>query len=596
MATRTFGWVQNPNRLETLRDIVSIFASASAFHRKLVYKKLPIILRNNLMKKELYDDFIAELSKPEIVISYDKLKGKGAGGASRSKALCTGIVQASIDAQKKRMYFNETGDLVEMHKPYSDDWTSEGYLRWAISTGLVLYDNTSDSCSISNLGKSLVQTVPGSYEEREVFAKALLSYPPVCRVLDVLSDQQPHTKFEIGSKLGFKGEMGFTSIPQAAFVYDYCMEPDPELRQKIRSNTEGDSDKYARTIANWLTQMEWVESCNKSVCETYLGQTNELSLQAWRITRKGEKAIAKSKGYSKNPQIEKIVCFEMLATKVPNAEYVRLRRAHILNGLKTYKSIEDIQRYLSRQGLDEEVETIKDDIENFPNIGIFISQLSGKYKIADKLIGLEIPVTTAGIVKADITRLKDHIRTKLHNVNHDYLVLVDLAYSDASTRAKKNNDAKDFEIQTAKLLTEELEFHGERLGNADRPDVIIYKNNFGTIIDNKSYANGFSVDRHCADEMFRYVKQNSERFPGVPSNEWWKNFDESVTDFSFLFVTSFLKGKFEDNLEEISQLTHTNGAAIGVDNLLYLAESLKSKQIPYSTFFNLFQNKEITIV
>lgn len=233
MATRTFGWVQNPNRLETLRDVVSIFSSGSAFHRKLVHKKLPIILRNNLMKKELYDDFISELLNPEIVIAYDKLKGKGAGGASRSKALCTGIVQASIDAQKKHLYFNENGDLEEMHKPYSDDWTSEGYLRWAISTGLVLYDNITDSCSISILGESLVQTVPGSYEEREVFAKALLSYPPVCRVLDILSNQQPHTKFEIGSKLGFKGEMGFTSIPQAAFVYDYCMEPDSELRKKF---------------------------------------------------------------------------------------------------------------------------------------------------------------------------------------------------------------------------------------------------------------------------------------------------------------------------------------------------------------------------
>ena len=341
--------------------------------------------------------------------------------------------------------------------------------------------------------------------------------------------------------------------------------------------------------------MEWVESCDKHVCETYLGQANELTLQAWRITRKGEKAIAKSKGYSSNPQIEKIVRFEMLATKVPNADYVRLRRAHILNSLKSYKSIEDIQRYLAKQGLNEATETIKDDIENLPNIGIFVTTLDGRYKLADRLVGLEIPVVTANIEKADITSLKDQIRTKLHNVDHDYLVLVDLAYSDASTRTKKNNDAKDFEVQTAKLLTEELEFHGERLGNSDRPDVIIYKNNFGTIIDNKSYANGFSVDRHCADEMFRYVKQNAERSPGVPTNEWWKKFDESVTDFSFLFVTSFLKGRYEDNLEEISRLTHTKGAAIGVENLLYLAEGLKSNNISYTMFHQFFQNKEIIV-
>lgn len=597
MATRTFGWVQNPNRLDTLKNVVSVFVAGSLFHKRLIEIRLPIILKNGLMQKSLYNEFMDCLLAQKDVISYDMLKGKGSGNKSRKEALCTGIIQASIDAQRYLCLENEAGIITKMKKPYTDDWTADGYLRWAISTGLLIYDEESDTCTISELGKQLVESENSSEEEREILTKALLSYPPVCRVLDILSDQTPHTKFEIGAKLGFKGEMGFTSIPQAVFVHEFCNEKNARKKATIYSNLEGDSDKYARTIARWLEQMGWAEKCEKTVCETYLGRTGKMQLNAWKITRSGEKALTRSKGNSKNPRIEKIVPLEMLATKVPDAKFIRLRRAYILQSLKKYRTLESIQKFLKENvGLNETVDAIKDEITNFENIGLSLSQKDGKFRILDKIIGLKIPTDKTNIEKSDITTIKDCIRTKLHTVNHDYLILVDLAYSDASTKTKKNSDAKDFEIQTAKLLTEELLFSGERLGDANRPDVIVYYNKFGTIIDNKSYKNGFSVDQHCADEMNRYVIQNNKREPGIPKNEWWKCFDPNVTDFSFLFVTSFLKGRFQDNLEEMSRLTNTNGAAIGVESLLYLAEALKSGKQSYENISALFQNKEIKIL
>lgn len=173
--------------------------------------------------------------------------------------------------------------------------------------------------------------------------------------------------------------------------------------------------------------------------------------------------------------------------------------------------------------------------------------------------------------------------------------MFDLAYSDADSKQKKNMDAKEFEIQTANLLTKELNFKGERLGDSNKPDAIIYYDEYGTIIDTKSYKDGFSVDKHCADEMSRYITQNNKRIPGSPKNEWWKRFDCDITEFTFLFVTSFLKGNFKNNLNEISNNTSINGAAIGVDNLLYLAESLKDGTRSYSDFFTLFNNDEIRI-
>lgn len=594
---RTFGWVQNPNRLETLKYITGIFKKGSYSNADLITKRLPFLLHYHFITQTDYNAFLVELSKNDIEIRYDILKGKGMNGAkSRKDVICSGIIQASMDGHSSsKMVPDASGSLKKIKKPYVDDWTADGYLRWAISTGLIQYTASTDTCKITPLGEALVNAAANSPAEKEAFTQALLSYPPVYRVLDILSDQQPKTKFEIGSQLGFKGEMGFTSIPQQVFVYDFCSAASPGQKAEVRSNEEGDSDKYARTIANWLLQMGWVTTGTKTVRETYFGVTNTIPLAAWTITRAGELVIKKSLGNSSNKRIPKIVKFEMLATKVPNADYIRLRRAQILKSLNSNKTISSIKRYLHGLGMDEDEEVIKDELENFKNIGINISANGDKYRLADNIVGLEIPAVPTAVTKSSITDLKDKIRGKLHSINHDYLILVDLAYSDADTKAKKNLDAKEFEIKTAKLFTEELNFKGDRLGDSNKPDVIISYGNHGTIIDNKSYKDGFPLDANCRGEMARYIEENQQRIPGVPSNEWWKNFDPQVTDFTFMFVTSFLKGNFKNSLEYISTMRGIPGAGIGVEHLLYLAEEIKRGTTSYEDFFTLFKNDEITI-
>ena len=141
-----------------------------------------------------------------------------------------------------------------------------------------------------------------------------------------------------------------------------------------------------------------------------------------------------------------------------------------------------------------------------------------------------------------------------------------------------------------------MNFAGLRLGDANRPDVIIYYGNNGTIVDNKSYKDGFTLEKHSADEMSRYINENRQRISGVPTNEWWKNFPEKVEKFTFLFVFSFFKGRLADQLSYISKTQdNIQGAAINVENLLYLAEVLKTGKLPYSNFFDLFHSQEITI-
>lgn len=592
---RTFGWVQNPGGLKKLKKVVGIFKAGSAENLDLVSNKLPLLLTYGLISNDDYNDFIAELNKTDIEIDYSKLKGKGSGSRTRKDAICTGIIQAIIEAQQNKTYSDAAGNSITIKKPYTDDWTAEGFLRWAISCGLLEYVKEDDKCKITPLGEELANAPDNSPAETEALTKALLSYPPVIRILSLLEAQDEQTKFDLGSKLGFKGEMGFTSMPQDAYLCDYCEATTAGERTNVRSNEEGDSDKYARGIASWCMQMGWVESNQKDVTETYRRKSYTAKLQTYSITRKGEKALIKARGNSSNPRLARVLMFEMLASnKVSSANYLRFVRACIIKALTSSdKSTDQLKEALKGYELDVDDTAIKDHIEGLISIGLEITENAGKYRLLDKIECLEIPARTE-CVKDNVVDIKDRVRNKLIHLDHKYLALIDLAYSDAASRAKKNADAREFEIQTADLFTKELSFNGQRLGDSRKPDVIISYGLDGTIVDNKSYKDGFNISRTCADEMSRYINENNLRQKSLNPNEWWKNFDSTITAYTFLFITSYLKGQFEDQLEYVSNANGgIKGAAIGVESLLYLSEGIKAGRISHADFYSNFNNKEM---
>lgn len=592
---RTFGWVQNPGDLKKLKKVVGIFKAGSAENLDLVSNKLPLLLTYGLISNDDYNDFIAELNKTDIEIDYSKLKGKGSGSRTRKDAICTGIIQAIIEAQQNKTYSDVAGNSITIKKPYTDDWTAEGFLRWVISCGLLEYVKDDDKCKITPLGEELANAPDNSPAETEALTKALLSYPPVIRILSLLEAQDEQTKFDLGSKLGFKGEMGFTSMPQDAYLCDYCEATTAGERTNVRSNEEGDSDKYARGIASWCMQMGWVESNQKDVTETYRRKSYTAKLQTYSITRKGEKALIKARGNSSNPRLARVLMFEMLASnKVSSANYLRFVRACIIKALTSSdKSTDQLKKALKGYELDVDDTAIKDHIEGLISIGLEITENAGKYRLLDKIECLEIPARTE-CVKDNVVDIKDRVRNKLIHLDHKYLALIDLAYSDAASRAKKNADAREFEIQTADLFTKELSFNGQRLGDSRKPDVIISYGLDGTIVDNKSYKDGFNISRTCADEMSRYINENNLRQKSLNPNEWWKNFDSTITAYTFLFITSYLKGQFEDQLEYVSNANGgIKGAAIGVESLLYLSEGIKAGRISHADFYSNFNNKEM---
>lgn len=582
MANRTFGWVQNPSSTDTLRNILGIFVPKSSFYTYMVKERLPLLAKLKLFKTpELYQQFLSAMNS-QRPIAYDLLKGKGAGGESRSQAKCSGLIQAAVTGQQFKTYVDD-GREVRIKKPYTDDWTADGFLRWAVSLGFLNYDYANDTCSISLEGKAFVQAQTEA-EKNTILGRAFLSYPPVCRVLGLLAEYGHMTKFEIGSKLGFTDEAGFTSFPQNIWVHAYGEATDENEKRKLRSDTEGSSDKYARMICGWLASIKWVRKYPKIVREQFGSKTYQCEIEsAFEITAAGLLNYRKAVGKSKASRMPKIVYREMLASKAPDASFLRMRRASILECLSGHKfrSLDDIQSFLMAKGINEEKPTIKDDLSGLINIGLDIDYKNYTYKLNDRIIKL---VSYSGTVTKETTEavtIKDRVRLRLHHINHKYLTLIDYAFSG-------KNNSQDFEVYTIDLLVNELAFNGVHLGGTRKPDGIFYNGHYGVIIDNKAYSKGFTITRGMADEMIRYVQENNDRSPQRNPNQWWLNFDEHVNNFNFVFISSLFKGEISQMLNNIKQSTGADGCVLTAENLLYFADAIKSGDLSRIDFIKMF--------
>lgn len=566
MAERTLGWIQNPSSFENLKNVVSVFDKNTELYNEILNTKLHSLVEDLDLRNKL----LSEMRKESLEMDYVLLKGHGIkSGQKRSDAKCSGIVQAAITTQGGRAY--------------TDDWTADGFLRWGISIGLLDYDSEKDTVSITQLGKDFVYSDSEDLD-KEILTTAFLSYPPAVRILTLLENGEHLTKFELGKQLGGLGEVGFTSIPQDLYIQAIELAADKD-KASIRSNTEGSADKYARMISGWLSKVGLVQRIEKEVFTKIGNVEYKVKIgHSFRITLKGIKELKRARGISSYSKTDKIVYWQMLATKGKDRDYIRNRRGHIINSITNRdRTLEDIKVYLSENDIKESIATIEDELKVIEAIGLSVKHGRNGYSIDDNIIKLAIPRTK--ISKTNVLELKDKVRDRLKYVDHRYLALIDLAYDGTANR--------DFEIQTIDLLINELKFKGVRLGESRKPDGIISYNINGVIIDNKAYSTGYNLPINQADEMIRYIEENQTRDEKINSNKWWESFDEKVKDFNYLFVSSFFKGNFKNNLKHIANRTGVNGGAINVENLLYFAEELKAGRLSYIDSFNMYDNDEI---
>lgn len=573
---RSFGWCQDASDFRSLKNVVQIFDNKSEFHNNLINARIPMLVEDPVLVKK----FQKILKTEPLQISYSDLVGTHSN--PRKNSPCNAIIQASVCGQVKQ---------------YLSDWASDSFLRWAHLCGFIKYNGENDTFEITEDGLEYSSSIDNSDEEKEIILNAILKYPPVSRILQLLSNGEHLSKFEIGSQLGFVGDEGFTSLPQNILLTSLAMTTDTKEKNKMKSDWDGSSDKYARQICKWLQKLGLVRQVEKDYKITLDGKEYiEKIGQAYMITPDGLKAYRKLQGVNKVSKISKNVFWEMLCPKANDRYYIRNRRAYIIKFLSDSPSpisLEKIKEKLDDVKFDESLETIKDDIIGLQNIGLFIKESSNGYILNDDIQNLVIPLNSIGTGKSDTLRLKDFCRDILENIPHNYLNLIDLAYDPKSNR--------QFEMEVVDLFVSECGYKGLHLGGGRKPDGIIYTDtldeNYGTIIDTKAYSKGYSLPISQADEMRRYIEENNKRDEKINSNKWWLNFPDIIKKFGFLFVSSEFNGQFESKLKNIAQSTSIHGGALNVVNLLILAENIKSNIMDLEQVYNLItQDSEIKLI
>ena len=565
---RTFGWVQDPSDFESLIKVVSIFDNKSETHKELVNEKIDRLIEERDGKSH----FLEVLNSIPLKIKYADLVGTSF--TPRSSARCNGIVQATVKGQVR---------------DFISDWPADNFVRWAQALGFIKYNYFDDSFEITEEGLNL--TGAKTIEEKEdILIDSLLSYPPAVRILNLLSDGKVKTKFELGKNLGFIGEDGFTSIPQDVLIMTLATTEDTKERNKLRTDTEGSSDKYARMIAKWLSKLGLLVQVAKEV-ELSIGGKNykEKIGQSYMITAKGIQSLNKVNGRSRHKRISKNISWEMLATKGTDRNYIRTRRALIIKSLIECKSgltLEEIRDRLEIHTISELFTVVKDDIDGLINIGLNIEKIGEKYYFNDEINDFIIPIIENS-EKSEFTQEKDNLREKLDTLSHEYLSLVDLAFDSQQNRL--------FEMKTVELLTKECNYKGVHLGGSRKPDGIIYTenstDNYGVIIDTKAYSNGYNLPISQVDEMVRYVEENNKREKERNSNEWWKEFGDNINKFYFSFISGKFIGNIEEKLQRITIFTNVYGNAMTIITLLYLANEIKANRLKNMEVVKYFDNK-----
>ena len=556
---RTLGWVQNPSNFRSLCDVVAVFDCNSAKHKELKSKTI----LNLISLEDGRTELLNTMNIRPLKIKYSHLVGTAF--KPRSSARCNGIIQATVKGQ---------GD-----KLFVDDWSADGFIRWAHCFGFIKFDYETDTFEITENGLLLTLARTNGEEinerENELLINAILAYPPAIRILSLLAPDGTHlTKFEIGKQLGFVGEDGFTSMPQGLLVKALSDEKNTKKRNDMRTDWEGSADKYARMIGKWLAKLGLTEQIAKRITVTFGNQTYTDTIgQAYTITAQGLIALNRAMGKSKHARIPKNICFEMLATKGSDREYLRTRRAFIIKYLtenKVVASADEIRAYLTTQNITETNDVIYDDIQGLLNIGLNI-KINTTFQCNDAINDFIIPLPQA-LTKSSLTEKKDEIRSELTALSHEYLSLIDLAYDSKQNRL--------FEMKTIELLTEECKYSGTHLGGSRKPDGVVYttelKDNYGVIIDTKAYSIGYPLPISQADEMERYIRENQTRDERINPNKWWENFDEDVNEFYFMFVSGHFIGNYGNQLRRLSASTSTNGSAIAISELLLYADKVKS--------------------
>ena len=308
------------------------------------------------------------------------------------------------------------------------------------------------------------------------------------------------------------------------------------------------------------------------------------SLGAFCITPKGERVLRNISGNSKHAKTKKIISYEIFATKGSDREYLRFRRSLLLKTIvesRNKANLLKLQEILKTNGIEESLETIKDDISGFINLGLTIEFEGDFIVLKDTISDFSIPIYRDLTIKSELSKEKDEVRKQLKVLPHEYLSLMDLAFDPVQNRL--------FEMRAMDLFLNECGFYGRHLGGANKPDGVLYTDesndeNYGIIVDMKAYSGGYTLPIGQQDEMKRYISNNQKRDDKINPTKWWVEFPDYLKNYYFMFVAGSFKGDIGEKLNKIYLETKVKGTATPIITALIIADKIKGREMTLQDF------------
>src|SRR5699024_6239225 len=121
----------------------------------------------------------------------------------------------------------------------------------------------------------------------------------------------------------------------------------------------------------------------------------------------------------------------------------------------------------------------------------------------------------------------------------------------------------DFEMLTAELIKNIYKISAEHLGGGRKPDGVAYTNEYGVIFDTKAYRNGYGKNISQADEMIRYINDNSIRDNKGNPNEWCEVCPEKIRARAYYVqrLSSKSGGSFNGLIADAAASTRKRGGS-----------------------------------
>ncbi len=512
---KNYGWVQNTSNLSTVRDTVELITAESLNHNEVMRRIHEYRTRlGNIKKKWTWD------------------------ARCRIKAVCaTGMVE--IDRDKQGYRLTELGqELCNAPKK----------------------ESTKKNRDLSD-------------EEIEIFQRGLLTNPPVVRVLTILNENRkagkgPMSKYDVGSQLGFVGDVGFTHF-EAEFVAN---------NNKSFNDAEGDADKWARTIISWLIQVGWVKKADSIDIS---GKKLIRYTTDYKVDRVLQYAAAST---------EKYIPQEMLCSDHhPFTEVVQERRVAILKVLskEPYMLIDELLSKVQADGIDTDEETLAFDILNMQQAGIRIFKERSYYRLADKIKLDEVKDKPSSIKKrvGGVEKQIEHYVTVYADSLPSRLVdnLIRYGYDGTESAAL-------FEMTVDKFFSN-MGYESKCLGQGHGrvADVISkyratpYPKSYGLIIDAKAYEK-YTFPAGDIRKMKEYIALHGAEL-----------MQDMIPRHAFAFI-SMSFSKPDDKLKEIANDTGVAGTAIDVYTLLELGAKVSKQEISIANLFDSFTTNKLYVV